>query len=344
MTETSDRDRERAEEEAAVWLVRLSEAPEDIGLREGFEAWRTASELNAEIWARTARAYDLVGKAAPRHREHWQTHAAAPRRTRNRAAGDLSRPPPRPQRRFARLSPRRLGIGAAAALALCLVIALAPDMLLRAQADMVTATAEVRSAVLEDGSRLLLAPQSAVALRFADGAREVRLIEGEAFFEVVSDAAAPFRVVAGDSVTTVLGTAFEVRRMGDAEQIAVQHGRVRVALHDSPSSSATALGAGEWLRIAETGEPLRGRRAPDDVAAWRRGELIARDRPVSEIVDVLRRYHSGAILLQDQAFAAQRVSGIYDLRNPAKALEDLAAAHGARLTEISPWLLVVTAR
>ena len=344
MTETSDRDRDRAEEEAAVWLVRLSDAPEDASLHSCFEAWRTASELNAEIWVRTARAYELVGKAAPRHREHWQTYAAAQRRTRNRAAGDLSHPPLRPQRRFARLSPRRLGIGAAAALALCLVIAFTPNLLLRAQADMVTATAEVRSAVLEDGSRLLLAPQSAVALRFADDAREVHLIEGEAFFEVVPDPASPFRVAAGDSVTTVLGTAFEVRHMGDVEQIAVQHGRVRVALHDSPSSSATALGAGEWLRIAETGEPLRGQRAPDDIAAWRKGELIARDRPVSEIVDVLRRYHSGAILLQDQAFAAQRVSGIYDLRNPAKALEDLAAAHGARLTEISPWLLVVTAR
>lgn len=343
MTETSDRDRDRAEEEAAVWLVRLSEAPEDIGLREGFEAWRAASEVNAEIWARTARAYDLVGKAAPRHREHWQTRAAS-RRTSRFPAGGPSQPPLRSRQRLGRRSPRRLGIGAAAALALCLVIAFAPNLLLRAQADMVTATAEVRSAVLEDGSRLLLAPQSAVALRFAGGVREVRLIEGEAFFEVVSDPAAPFRVVAGDSVTTVLGTAFEVRRMGDVEQIAVQHGRVRVALHDGPLSSATALGAGEWLRIAGTGEPLRGQRAPDDVAAWRRGELIARDRPVSEIVDVLRRYHSGAILLQDQAFAAQRVSGIYDLRNPAKTLEDLAAAHGARLTEISPWLLVVTTR
>ncbi len=344
MTETTDRDRERAEEEAAVWLVRLSEAPEDASLRAGFEAWRANSELNAEIWARTERAYDLVGKAAPRHREHWQTNAPAQRRTRNHAADDLSRSPLRPRRRLARLSPRRLGIGAAAALALCLVIAFAPNLLLRAQADMVTATAEVRSAVLEDGSQLMLAPQSAVALRFADGAREVHLIEGEAFFEVVPDAASPFRVVAGDSVTTVLGTAFEVRRAGDVEQIAVQHGRVRVALHDSPSSSATALGAGEWLRITETGKPLRGERAPDDVAAWRKGELIARDRPVGEIVDVLRRYHSGAILLQDPAFAAQRVSGIYDLRDPARTLEDLAAAHGARLMEISPWLLVVTPR
>ena len=343
MTETTDRDRDRAEEEAAIWLVRLSEAPEDAGLRAGFEAWRAASALNAEIWARTARAYDLVGKAAPSHREQWQAHAAR-RRTRNFSTGGPSHPPLRPRRRLGRLSPRRLGVGAAAALAVCLVIAFAPDLLLRLQSDIVTTTAEVRSAVLEDGSRLLLAPQSAVALRFSDDAREVHLIEGEAFFEVVPDPAAPFRVVAGDSVTTVLGTAFEVRRMGDVEQIAVQHGRVRVALHDGPSSSATALDAGEWLRIAGTGEPLRGQRAPDDIAAWRNGELIARDRPVGEIVDVLRRYHSGAILLQDQAFAAQRVSGIYDLRHPAKTLEDLAAAHGARLTEVSPWLLVVTAR
>ena len=101
---------------------------------------------------------------------------------------------------------------------------------------------------------------------------------------------------------------------------------------------------GEWLRIGAEGETARGRLLLDDIAAWRSGEVIARDRPVGEIDDVLRRYHSGAILLQNEAFAARRVTGIYSLRNPAETLRDLAASHGAEITQISPWLLIVTGR
>ena len=348
MTGTADRKRERAEEEAAAWLVRLSEAPDNASLRAGFEAWHAGSDLHAEIWARTARAYDLVGKAPTQHGAHWQAYAA--QRDTARAL-PAARPPaedaPRAtdRRRPARVTPRRLGLGiAAAALAACLMIAVLPSVLLHMSADLVTATGELRSAVLEDGSRVHLAPESAVELRFAAGAREINLIEGAAFFEVESDPSSPFRVRAGDSVTTVLGTAFEVRRTGDAEQVAVQHGRVQVEAGSSLPSSSSELRAGEWLRLGAAAAPARGRLAPDEIAAWRDGDLIARDRPVGEIVDALRRYHGGAIVMLDESFAARRVSGIYSLRNPAQTLGDLAAAHGARLRQVSPWLLIVTER
>ena len=350
MTETTDRNRERAEAEAAVWLLRLSEAPNDAELHDRFEAWRAASDLNAEIWARTVRAYDLVGKGPPAHRAQWQAYAATRESARKLPTGQ---PPAKgvpharrlQEHRPGRLSSRRLGVGlGAAVLAACLLVAVLPEVLLRVQADLVTTTAELRSTVLEDGTRLQLAPESAVDLRFADGVREVHLIKGEAFLEVDRNPAVPFRVVAGDTVTTVLGTAFEVRHRSDAERIVVRHGRVRVGASGGLPSLSAELRAGEWLRIGAEGETVRGRLLLDDIAAWRNGEVIARDRPVGEIVDVLRRYHSGAILLQNEAFAARRVTGIYSLRNPAETLRDLAASHGAEITQISPWLLIVTGR
>lgn len=348
MTEPANRNRERAEEEAAAWLVRLSEAPDDAGLRARFEAWYADSALHEEIWARTTRAYDFVGKAPPQHAEHWASYATTRDTARPLPPG---RPPAasalqtavRQTRRPVGLSARRLGLGAAAAaLAACLLLTVLPDALLHMRADLVTATGEVRATVLEDGSRVHLAPESAIELQFADGERRVRLIQGEAFFEVDADASSPFRVAAGDSVTTVLGTAFEVRRLNDAEAIAVQHGRVQVEAGGELPPLATELRDGEWLHVGIAGEPSRGRLALGEIAAWRHGELIARDRPMAEIVDTLRRYHSGAIMLQNDTFAARRVSGIYDLHSPAKTLGELAASHGARLRAVSPWLLIVT--
>ena len=326
MTADPDRNREHVEEEAAVWLLRLSEAPDDPDLRARFEAWHGASDLRAEIWARTRRAYDLVGKGPTRHQEQWRAAA-------------------RPARRPTRVSPWQRGVDVAAcAFAACLAIAVLPDLLLPLQADLVTTTAELRSAELEDGSRIVLAPESAIEVDFANGERRVHLIEGEAFFEVESDPASPFRVVAGDTVISVLGTAFEVRRIGARESIAVQNGGVQVEVGSGPPGSALRLGAGEWLRVGPGRDPERGRHAPDEVAAWRSGELIARDRPMGEIVEVLRRYYDGVILIRNEAFAARRISGVYSLRNPVQTLGDLAAAHGATLQQVSPSLMIVTER
>lgn len=316
----SQTDRERAETEAATWLVLLSEDPEDRALAARFEEWRSAAPLHAELWTRTARAYELAGKAVP-------------------AAGKvvpIARPKPR-----AVWPRRRIAVGAVMAIAACLLLLAAPPMLLRLQADHVTATAELRSLVLEDGSRVRLGPESALAVDFAAGERRVRLLKGEAFFDVVPDASRPFRVAARDAVATVLGTAFEVRLTADSIGVAVQHGQVRVD-GGVPPRSETLL-AGDWVTV-EAARVSRGRRNPDEIGDWLGGELVARDRPMMEIVDALRRYYDGMIVVQDGAFARTRVTGIYDLRHPAATLAGLASSHDATVRRVSPWLLIVTSR
>ncbi|MEO0322992.1 MAG: FecR family protein [Myxococcota bacterium] len=83
----------------------------------------------------------------------------------------------------------------------------------------------------------------------ADGTR-LGLVRGAARFDVVPQHR-PFRVEAGPVAVEVLGTAFEVRHLGDARvAVTVDHGRVRVAwTRERSPGDATAgadeLGAGE---------------------------------------------------------------------------------------------------
>jgi transmembrane sensor len=316
----SQTDRERAETDAATWLVALAEAPEDRALAARFEAWRSAAPLHAELWQRTVRAYELAGKGAP--------------------AGNVV-PMVRPKPRAAMQTRRRIAVAAVAAIAACLLLLAAPGLLLRLQADHVTATAELRSLVLDDGTRVRLAPESALAVDYAAGERRVRLLRGEAFFDVVPDANRPFQVAARDVVATVLGTAFEVRLGADSVGVAVRHGLVRVDGGALPRSEE--LSAGDWVTL-EGARANRGRRNVDEIGDWLGGELVARDRPIMEIVDALRRYHDGMIVVQDGAFARTRVTGIYDLRHPAATLASLAASHDATVRRVSPWLLIVTSK
>ena len=80
------------------------------------------------------------------------------------------------------------------------------------------------------------------------------------------------------------------------------------------------------------------------MGGWTRGLLVARNKSIAEIVDMLRPYYGGAIVVRDDAFAGLQASGIYDLDDPVSTLRSLAALHGAVLRQVSPWLVVVTAR
>lgn len=345
MTSSPPTDRERAEDEAAAWLVLLSEQPNDTALRASFETWRTTSDLNSEIWARTSRAYGLIGQGVPRHREHWASYAASRSTHRDLPGVSPSEPPGKLAIGRHRLfSIRRLSITVAAgAIAAGLLVAVLPRLMLRMQADAMTGTGEVKTIALADGSKVSLAPESAIDVDFSADRRRIRLLKGEAFFAVRHDPTRPFSVTAGDAVITDIGTDFDVRYENNGAVVSVEQGRVHVAEDSTIPAVSQDLSAGMWTRVTWSGGVTGGSVPPDQIADWRQGELIAQDQPAGEVVDALRRYYPGIIIVRDGAFAAKRVSGIYDLRHPQETLHDLAASHGATVRQISPWLLIVTA-
>jgi transmembrane sensor len=318
MTDAPDSDRERADADAAAWLVRLAEAPRDADLRARFESWRSAHPLNAAIWARTSRAYRVLGRH--RLRTRWQP-AATPRR--------IGRPR------------TRLAI-ASAALCAGLALAFLPEMQLRLQSDRMTGTAEFASLVLPDGTEVQLAPESALDTDFSEGNRRVNLLKGEAFFSVTHDPKHPFRVIAGDAAVTVLGTAFDIRLDKQGTTIAVEQGKVQVEDIGTAAAFSRQLEPGDWLVVKTRMAPVAGHDASAEIAAWRHGQLIVRDRPAAEIVAALRPYYRGLILLRNARFETHRVSGIYDLRDPVATLGALADSYDAKLTRISPWILVIS--
>jgi transmembrane sensor len=330
-------ERRRAGREASILLVLLSETPDDPALKARIDSWCAQSPLHREVWERTRRTYLLIGGSPAVHGAKWKRLAAGRAAPPEPAPAALATHQPQLRRA------RGLLVAATLAVAACLAMVVAPVAYIRLQADMVTATADVRTIDLEDGSRVRLAPQSAIGFAFSDGERRVRLLKGEAFFDVAPDTRRPFRVVAGDVTATVLGTAFEVALQEDGAAVAVRHGKVRVDdARTSPPLSET-LQAGDWVRVKGRAA-RRGSTPRDDIGDWTAGQFVARDRPIGEIVDRLRGYYDGAIVLQDSAFAGRLVSGVYDLRDPETTLRNLASAHNAVVRRISPWLLLVTAR
>ncbi len=348
---TSEENRDRATLEAARWVVTLEEHPGDAALRARFEDWLSASPENAVAWADSADLYDMMAQTPPAHAEHWAPYLAeggeakaANLDAKKQDVPGRRRPAtarPRPRRSVG----RRIALGGAAiALAACIAVFVLPLLLLRLEADYMTATAELRSFDLADGSRVQLAPASALTVDLDGVGRVVRLLEGQAYFEVTPDPARSFRVTAGDVTAEVIGTAFDVRLGERGAAVAVGEGQVAVDFAAAAPSDAQDLRAGDWVQVGWDGSLRRGSAPPDEAGSWRQGQIVIRDRPLADAVDDLRRYYAGLIVVTDDALGARRLSGVYNLADPVAALTAMAGVHDAVVRQISPWVLVISPR
>lgn len=302
---------------AVDWSILLADDPDDRQLRARFEAWRKAHPLHDGAWRQATHLDDLIRQAP--------------------AASPQAAPVPAP---WMLPRPRLRHVVAGACLA-ALAWLFVPIVLLHAQADFVTGPANQADIRLEDGSTVRLAPGSALRADISPTARQVTLLAGEAFFEVAPDPARPFRVEARRSTVTVLGTGFNVRMSGRDTDVEVKHGRVQVE-RGEPHASKALLTGGQWLRLSADASPSRGEMSPEVVGSWSRTRLVAVDRPLPDVIDDLRRYYAGRILLLGNAPQDLSVTGVFDASDPAAAAELIVQPHGGTVRKLTPWLLVVS--
>lgn len=233
---------------------------------------------------------------------------------------------------------RMLGLG----LAVIAAFYLAPIVALLWMADHVTSVGELRDVILEDGSVVHLDAGSAIAVNYGTERREVSLLAGRAFFEVIASTVRPFVVRTDEATVAVTGTAFDVRTAGDGLTVAVLSGAVEVAVA-TDNGPARRLTGGDSLTVARHSRKVeQARIPPEDVASWREGRLVVDGASLAEVVEELGRHHPGFIVIRDPELAARRVTGVFDLRRPLDALDAIARSQRASITRITPYLLLLS--
>lgn len=308
------------------WLLRLEAAPDDAELRAAFDAWLAQSNAHRDAFRVVGHTWERLG-GLPRQRQPGQKPAVVAKRQ-----ASIAKRRVRPA----------LAVLAAAAMA-CLAFAFFPALQTRLLADHATGVAELREVVLEDGSVVHLDAGSAIDLKYGAAGREVTLLGGQAFFEVVSAEGRPFRVRAGDVTVTVTGTAFGVAKSSEAISVAVQSGTVEVSPGDGERPAM--LSRGQRLVVDRASRSIvRSEVAQDEIASWRRHRLVVHDATLDEVVEELGRHHAGFIMLPDRTLGRRLVTGVFDLTRPVEALTVVAETQKAKLTAITPYLLVITAR
>lgn len=319
MTAAPDGPTDTQLEQAIVWFYRIAERPDDGALRRGLQAWLAENAAHRRAWDLTQRSWDLSGLMAV------QAGNAAP----------TARARPQSRRRMVAAM---AGLAMAACLALFVV---APQVRLHLMADHLTGAGETTTVALSDGSEVDLAAGSAVKTHFTEGRRELTLLRGQALFRVAKHTDRPFIVDVGGYSVTVTGTAFDVALTDRTLAVAVAHGSVRVG---GARAGDVDLVPGDRIAInRRDGVVARTRVDARDVAAWRGGSLIVQDRAFADVVDVIRRHYPGVVVVAMAGLEGSRVTGVFDLSDPARALGALAGPFGGVVRRAGPFVITVTA-
>ncbi|EHH06033.1 FecR iron sensor protein [Agrobacterium tumefaciens CCNWGS0286] len=303
-------------EEAALWVARMQSKDATEAERAAFHVWLRADAAHAAAYEEMQSLWGELGEI------------------------DLA-----PAERQKRRRPRRAMLAGLASLCLIGLAALFAEksgLKDRWLADYYTGIGETRVLALEDGSRISLNTDTAIAVHYSQKERRITLLRGEAYFDVAKNPERPFIVEDGALTAKALGTHYSVRTGNGAlpQEVQVEEGRVEV----TTGAEVAVLTPGEAVTLGGDGRLVRARKDVANSMAWRVGKLVFSGQPLREVLDILSQYRRGRIVILDEAAAKQRVSGIFDLKDTDQALTILEESLPVSVSRLSGMLVFVRSR
>lgn len=256
----------------------------------------------------------------------WNALAAPAARLANRTASGV----PRTQRL---LAPLRAAFSAIIVLGLVAGGLFHEDIRITMQSDYRTALGERRTAQLPDGSTITLNTATAVAV----AERHVRLLRGEAWFDIAGNPDYPFTVETALGEVHVIGTRFGVRLANKTARVKLVEGELRL----SAETEALVLSAGSGAELSDDGVSDPVRINTTSVTAWLRGQAVFVDTPLSEVVGELNRYRRIPIIIASDELAQWKISGVFSTDDPDAAVRALQSLLPTRVSRIAGYLVVL---
>lgn len=319
-------------EEAAEWLVRLSDDATKAEDYAAFESWKQSDPRRAGAAVRMSALIERLQGLRTTGDAH-ALHATLD------AVGDY------PKKSSAS---RRLGT----ALTLLLSVVVPGWLALQSYppayllADVRTATGQLETQQLADHTQLTLKGGSGVNLHFDDKQRMVELVRGEILLDVARDPQRPFVVETRQGSIRALGTRFAVRCDESGTVLTMLESKTAVRAAATPgdqTKSELVVSAGQRVRLGAEGFGTVESIDAESVAdAWKFNQLVVQDASLPDVLDELARQRKGILRYDRVALASVRVSAVLPLGDTDQALRLLSASHHLQLTRMTPWLVSVS--
>jgi transmembrane sensor len=185
-----------------------------------------------------------------------------------------------------------------------------------------TAIGAQKRFTLADGSVVALNTNSQIDVEILGNRRDIHLVHGEAYFEVVHDKTRPFTVYANQYVVRDIGTAFAVHLLDKGlVNVRVTKGSVEIAAPGPDgrgSDDVKSLGVVVAGRDVVFGQKIERAEVVSDAdlgrkLAWRQGQLIYSGQPLAEVLADISRYSDIEIELADPALGNLPVGGAFSV-------------------------------
>lgn len=296
-------------DQAAYWYERMQSDDVTATERLAFEQWQLADSDNEQRYQQVQSIWSMAA-ALPKSEVQKLGRAQGPAVNR------------RPSRRA--FWSYGLGVACVAALTVAVVDPMHWRAVPEYQAQFATAHGERREIVLPDDSTLLLNTDTSLTVALYGHQRTVRLEQGEVFFQVDGTQGTPFVVEMESGAVRVTGTQFNVRRIDQAFSVDVLQGSVQVSTGPWWRRQLAMLRPGDVARVTKP-DHLRSGKGTDveNSVAWREGKVVFRGTSLADAVQELNRYSAERLVVADPQIAGLRVSGVFNIDDPASFLAAL---------------------
>jgi transmembrane sensor len=294
--------------EAASWLARLDTGGAD---QEAFNRWRDADPRHAVAFAKAAALWSDLARAG-------------------RALGQDAPVP------AAKRGPSRRGLLEAAGVGAVAVLGGGIATRAFARHRMVSAVGERLDRRLVDGAVMTLNTDTEVRWREHRDRVEVWLRRGEIG---LAAAGRPFLLHAATETARLRpGGRYNARTRGPVVDVTVLSGQAA-----TPSIAAAAA---HNLTLTANGALTRPTAPPEllSIEAWRRGEVVFEDEPLSAAVEEYNRYLTRKLLIVDPQLAMVRVGGRFTSSDPADFLQALSASLGVTTRRVGEDVILTRAK
>jgi len=312
--------------EAATWVTKLDSKrlqPEEFAQ---FKSWLGTSKAHtaefenaATLWGKLdalAEFSDIVPVPAKK---------GVLKRFASSVAGYLPRP--------------KYALAAAAVLAISLSIpSLYKETEPASVAIYTTAIGEHKSIALTDGSKILLNTGSQVDVAFNEDRRILKLVKGEAHFDVAHNPKRPFEVHAGTNIVRAVGTAFTVELQPETVEVTVTEGRVELATIaqaddgiEVPHETSLALvNSGQSAQFSDYIQSINTieQEEVERRLAWRKGALVFKGDALVDVIHEIGRYTKTKIVISDPVIRDLKVGGYFKTNETEAMLQALEANFG----------------
>ncbi len=215
-----------------------------------------------------------------------------------------------------------------------------------------TAVGEQRSVVLEDGSLVTINTSSEIEVDYSRERRLIRLIRGEALFEVMHNVQRPFDVIVGDVIVRAVGTKFNVDRRARQTTVSVVEGTVKV-MSEIPSASDRTTHSDDSAarivtaaqRIVLTNEEMGAPEQIPDLApltAWTQRQLVFENQSLAAVAEEFNRYNRRQILIRSPALNEREITGVFQANDSYPFLVFISQIPGVRVETTTEGNYVVT--